>query len=134
MKYRLMDLLACPICRMFPLRLMVFEERGIKPPERVERCELYCSYHDSMIERLPHEPRCVECYGREVVNGLITCPKCGRWYPVEEEIPRMLPDELRDRERDLRFLSKWRARVPDEILRQGRPFSLSGSDQNLEKR
>ena len=125
MKYRLMDLLACPICKTFPLRLHVFDEYEIKPPERIMRCELYCAYHGSMLKELREEPRCEECYGREIVDGVLLCPGCGRWYPIEEEIPRLLPDELRDRNQDLRFLSRWRARVPAEVLERGKPFSLS---------
>ena len=31
----------------------------------------------------------------EIVEGLIICPKCLRWYPIRDEIPEMLPDELR---------------------------------------
>ncbi|MEM0275213.1 MAG: Trm112 family protein, partial [Nitrososphaerota archaeon] len=37
MKYRLMDLLACPICKKFPLKLIVFTEFSIKPSEKISR-------------------------------------------------------------------------------------------------
>ena len=32
----------------------------------------------------------------EIVEGVIICPKCLRWYPIRDEIPEMLPDELRE--------------------------------------
>lgn len=118
-------MLACPICKRFPLRLMVFEEIGIKPPEKVRRCELYCGFQGKMLSELG-EPDCLTCYSREIREGILVCEECGRWYPIEEEIPRMLPDELRDENEDKRFLSRWRARIPEEILREGKPFALKG--------
>lgn len=123
MKYRLMDLLACPMCKHFPLKLIVFEETGIEKPERIRKCELYCGYHQAMVEDLS-ELSCEDCWSREIVSGILICEECGRWYPIEEEIPRMLPDDLRDRNKDLSFLSRWRSRIPEKILREGKPFNL----------
>jgi len=60
----------------------------------------------------------------EIVEGLIICPKCSRWYPIRDEIPEMLPDELRTEKEDLPFLKKWKAKTPEKILREGRPFNL----------
>jgi uncharacterized protein YbaR (Trm112 family) len=60
----------------------------------------------------------------EIVEGLIVCPKCLRWYPIRDEIPEMLPDELRKEREDLPFLEKWKAKVPENILREGKPFNL----------
>lgn len=104
---------------------MVFEETGIEPPERVVRCELYCGFHGGMLSEL-EKTDCQVCYSREIREGVLICEKCGRWYPIEEEIPRMLPDELRNQNEDVRFLSKWRARLPAEVLERGKPFALRG--------
>ncbi len=60
----------------------------------------------------------------EVVEGLIVCPKCSRWYPIRDEIPEMLPDELRKEKEDLPFLKKWREKVPEKTLLEGKPFNL----------
>ena len=60
----------------------------------------------------------------EITEGLIVCPKCFRWYPIREEIPEMLPDELRKETEDLQFLKKWKAKIPEKILSEGKPFSL----------
>ena len=62
----------------------------------------------------------------EIVEGLIVCPKCLRWYPIRDEIPEMLPDELRNAKEDLPFLEKWRRKVPKKILEEGKPFNLRG--------
>ncbi len=63
----------------------------------------------------------------EIVEGLITCPKCLRWYPIRDEIPEMLPDELRKEKEDLPFLKKWKVKIPQKFLSQGRPFNLEKS-------
>ncbi len=123
MKYRLMDLLACPICKNFPLELKVFTESEIQPPKKITRCELYCAYHNLHLSSNT-STECLKCYSLEIRDGIIICGNCGRWYPIEEEIPRMLPDELRNKNEDIEFLSKWRTRIPDRILLEGKPFSL----------
>ena len=60
----------------------------------------------------------------EIVSGVLFCKNCCRWYPIIDEIPHMLPDELRSKDEEVSFLSKWRRRMPQKILRQGRPFTL----------
>jgi uncharacterized protein YbaR (Trm112 family) len=60
----------------------------------------------------------------EIVEGLITCPKCLRWYPIKDEIPEMLPDELREKKDELIFLRKWQTQIPENILTEGKPFNI----------
>ena len=62
----------------------------------------------------------------EIIEGLIVCPLCNRWYPIREEIPEMLPDELRKATEDLPFLKKWKEKVPRKVVTEGRPFNLKG--------
>lgn len=64
----------------------------------------------------------------EVDAGLLVCPECHRWYPIGsavETIPEMLPDDLREKERDLEWLKRWRELVPGKILEEGKPFNLT---------
>ncbi len=63
----------------------------------------------------------------EVEEGLIRCPECGRWYPVGsavETIPELMPDDLREEERDVEFLKKWESKLPEAVKTEGKPFSL----------
>ena len=53
----------------------------------------------------------------EIVTGVIICPKCLRWYPIRDEIPEMLPDELRDEKDEIAFLREWQEKVPERIDR-----------------
>ena len=60
-------------------------------------------------------------------EGLLFCPECGRWYPIGsavESIPELMPDELREEEKDLEWLKKWGAVVPEKVLKKGKPFKL----------
>ena len=124
MKFRLVDLLACPICKSFPLKLIVFEVYDITPPRKIVKCELYCSYHSRFIKDL-EKTECNVCYSREIKSGLLICSSCKRWYPIEDDIPRMLPDELRQKNEDIAFMYKWKDRISNEILNDGKPFNLT---------
>lgn len=60
----------------------------------------------------------------EISEGLLVCPECDRWYPISDEIPQMLPDDLREAKEDLAWLQKWKERVPESVIRSGKPFHL----------
>ncbi|RLE80798.1 MAG: Trm112 family protein [Thermoprotei archaeon] len=128
MKYRLMDLLACPYCKKFPLELYVLEENEY--PERkltLEKpvCELYCGLLRKHLKEMSESPPCDECIKKEVSYAAIYCSECGRWYPVRDEIPILLPDEYRQKKDDIEFLRKYRERLPEKIVIEGKPFNLS---------
>jgi uncharacterized protein YbaR (Trm112 family) len=87
---RLLDILACPIDKHYPLQLIELKSEGEK-----------------------------------VIAGVILCDKCGRFYPIIDEIPVMLPDELRNKKEDLDFLTQWGAQLPLKVVREGHPYNLS---------
>jgi uncharacterized protein YbaR (Trm112 family) len=89
LKRKLLDILACPIDKHYPLEL--FE---------------------------------VKSEGDLIVDGALVCTQCGRYYPIIDEIPVMLPDELRNKNEDLDFLVKYREKLPDKIVKEGRPHHL----------
>ena len=89
MKKSMLDILACPIDKHYPLELFDVNSEA-----------------DNVIE------------------GILFCTKCNRYYPIKEEIPVMLPDELRKRHEDLDFLQKWQSRIPEKVIKQGNPWHL----------
>ncbi len=103
MKRWLMDILACPVsdCRS-ELHLEVYTSHNM-------------DVDDEEIE--------------EIDEALITCPKCGRWYPVIDGIACMLPDNLRmdgkQRKEETAFLERWKDRIASEIKENGVPFGLT---------
>ena len=89
MNKKLMDILACPIDKHFPLELIELTVKG------------------------------------EIVSeGIIFCSKCSRFYPIIEEIPIMLPDELRDKNQDIEFLNKYKSTLSEKIVTKGVPWHL----------
>ncbi|QLH09571.1 Trm112 family protein [Candidatus Nitrosotenuis sp. DW1] len=59
-----------------------------------------------------------------VVEGAIYCNKCSRFYPIIEEIPIMLPDELRDKKQDMEFLDKNQKKLPEKIIKHAKPWHV----------
>ena len=89
MKKSMLDILACPIDKHYPLELIEMQSKD-----------------------------------DNVIDGLLVCTKCNRYYPIMEEIPVMLPDELRKKIEDLEFLHKWQSRIPEKVIKQGNPWHL----------
>lgn len=59
-----------------------------------------------------------------VLEGALFCSKCSRFYPIIEEIPIMLPDELRDKKQDIAFLEKNSKTLPQKIIKDASPWHL----------
>jgi len=59
-----------------------------------------------------------------VVEGALYCSKCSRFYPIIEEIPIMLPDELRDKKQDMEFLDKNQEKLPGKIIKHAKPWHV----------
>jgi len=59
-----------------------------------------------------------------VIEGAIFCPKCSRFYPIMEEIPIMLPDDLRDKKHEIEFLKNYKDKLPEKIITQANPWHL----------
>jgi len=131
MRYALLNLLACPMCKHFPLELYVFEARRESRKFEIKKpfCDYYCGYLRKYIKDLNNEELpCDECLRTEIMAGVLVCPRCGRWYPIIESIPLMYPDKMRShprikaRERD--FVLTYRDKYPElfqKILKNYNP-------------
>ncbi|MFW9954786.1 MAG: Trm112 family protein [Candidatus Thorarchaeota archaeon] len=103
MKHWLMEILICPMkdCKS-ELNLEIYEAHQMELEEE-------------QIE--------------EIDEGLLTCPKCGRWYPVISGIACLLPDDLRisgkQHAEETKFLEKWKEKISSKILQNGIPFGLA---------
>ncbi len=60
----------------------------------------------------------------KIVEGALYCQKCSRFFPIIDEIPIMLPDELRDKKQEVEFLKRNIKELPDKILKQASPWHL----------
>ncbi len=73
----------------------------------------------------PLELREFSTEGDLVAAGILLCGECGRFYPIIDEIPVMLPDDLRSRRDDLAFLTKHKDMIPKETLVSCKPVNLA---------
>jgi uncharacterized protein len=133
MKKHMLDILACPIDKNYPLELI---ELNVKELEKDKIKENYHPLNSdennnivkknknrgegNKVNEIKHNDEKVIV----VIDGILYCKKCSRFYPIIDEIPIMLPDELREKEKDLQFLKKWKHTIPEEILTQSNPWHL----------
>ena len=89
MNKKLLEILACPICKHHPLE------------------EFYVDEKDELV-----------------IEGALYCTECSRYFPIIEEIPIMLPDELRDKKQDNKFLKNNTESLPEKIVKNGNPWHL----------
>jgi len=59
-----------------------------------------------------------------VEEGVLYCTQCSRFYPIIEEIPILLPDDLRDKKQDIDFLKNHQEELPEKIVKQASPWHL----------
>lgn len=59
-----------------------------------------------------------------IVEGALFCGKCSRFFPIIEEIPIMLPDELRDKKQEMEFLKNYKDKLPEKIVLKANPWHL----------
>lgn len=62
--------------------------------------------------------------GNIVSEGTLFCSECSRFFPIIEEIPIMLPDELRDKKQEIDFLNKFKDQLPEKIITKANPWHL----------
>jgi len=43
----------------------------------------------------------------EIIEALLSCPECQRYFPVIYGIPILIPDEYRDESMEVPMLKKW---------------------------
>jgi len=61
----------------------------------------------------------------EIESGLLFCDKCNRWYPIIDTIPQMLPDQFRDKKKEIEFLKINKNLLDEEFFNQNlKPFNL----------
>ena len=59
-----------------------------------------------------------------ISEGVLFCQKCSRFYPIIEEIPIMLPDELRNKKQEIEFLENFKDKLPEKIITKANPWHL----------
>jgi uncharacterized protein len=117
MRKSLLEILACPIDKHSPLELIeinVYLTNESSSDKRSDNRKTLgeLTYNDTTY------------YNVIVKEGVLFCSRCSRFFPIIDEIPIMLPDELREREKDMRFLLEWETKIPSKILDHGVPWHI----------
>lgn len=118
MRKSLLDILACPIDKNYPLELFEIVTKTLNDTSK--------NYHNDLINSSNDDKEIIITDDKEIIitEGILFCSKCSRYYPIIEEIPIMLPDELREKNKDIEFLQRWRHKIPEKIIKYGNPWSL----------
>ena len=48
-----------------------------------------------------------------IIEGLLTCSHCHRYYPIAYGVPIMTPDEYREKPLEIPLLKRWEADLKD---------------------
>ncbi len=80
----LLEILICPMCKGD------VEYKQNEDFLYCEKCDI--RYYNKSLEKCP------KCKGElKLIKGeVLICKSCKRWYPIIDDIPHMLPDELRE--------------------------------------
>ena len=117
MRYYFLELLACPECKS-RLTLYVIEEKesDIKVDVERVRCRTWCGLYSKPASEVPLE-KCRSCVRREILQGVLICRNCGRWYPIMDGIPILIDDKYRKEKEDREFLRRNLDKIPLDIRR-----------------
>ena len=105
----MMKMLACPMDKYHPLELYVIHENN----ETIDNATI-----SDENDGTGNDDNSI------VSEGVLYCTKCSRFYPIIEEIPIMLPDDLRDQKQEMDFLAKYKESLPDKITLHANPWHL----------
>jgi uncharacterized protein YbaR (Trm112 family) len=117
MRKSLLEILACPIDKHSPLELIEINVHLANDSSSDKRSD----NKKTLEEQTDNDT----AYDNVIVKeGVLFCSSCSRFFPIIDEIPIMLPDELREREKDLQFLLDWETKIPSKILDHGVPWHI----------
>ncbi len=129
----MLDILACPIDKNYPLELIELAIKNLEKDNLKENVHpTNNEENNNSIKKIQNDSGLNhknEIHDNDeqvtvIIDGILFCKKCSRFYPIIDEIPIMLPDELRDKQKDLQFLKKWENSLPELILKNSNPWHL----------
>ncbi len=127
MRYWGIDFIRCPHCKNFPLKIIpleVVEENVDTSGLELPLCRNYCAYLGKTIKPGEQYP-CDKCLRIGIKTGVLYCENCRRWYPIRNGIVYLLKDNKRKEKSDKEFLAKWKDKLPEYIVYEGKPYNLS---------
>jgi len=139
MNKKLLDILVCPFDKVSSLELFQFKTKAnpnnpatnsdnkgseSKNPTTNQEENDQKIKDNNIVTKSPSVSQ-IDTQSFEIVEeGLLLCRTCLRFYPITEEIPIILPDELRDKKKDMEFLKTWNEAIPNDLLKSLKPWTI----------
>ncbi|MEJ7640872.1 MAG: Trm112 family protein [Candidatus Nitrosocosmicus sp.] len=126
----MLDVLVCPFDKESKLELYEFKTRPMgniaQSEEKKRGSQSGLKSKNSGAQDSTVNPGNTTDMVNDVVieDGVLFCNSCLRFYPIVEEIPIILPDELRDKNNDLDILRKWSNSLPEKVVKRSLPWHL----------
>jgi uncharacterized protein YbaR (Trm112 family) len=124
----MLDILVCPFDKESSLELFEFSTRNLEKtdseiisnsnPQNMKPEESIENKKEDISNNLSDNDDVV------IEEGILFCNSCSRFYPIVEEIPIILPDELRDKNKDLELMKKWSDSLPEKVVNKALPWHL----------
>ena len=127
---RMLDVLVCPFDKESELELYEFKTRPMvniaQSEEKKRGSESGLESNNSgTLDSTVNLGNTTDMVNDVVIeDGMLFCNSCLRFYPIVEEIPIILPDELRDKNNDLDILRKWSNSLPEKVVKRSLPWHL----------
>src|SRR5690349_16869220 len=117
MNKKLLEILVCPFDKVYSLELIEFksvsnpQQPAIKTDKNETKKDESTLPESKLIDTKDSNSKennasTISELSGIVEEGLLLCRACFRFYPIIEEIPIILPDDLRDKKKDIEFLNK----------------------------
>jgi uncharacterized protein YbaR (Trm112 family) len=126
----MLDVLVCPFDKESELELYEFKTRPMvniaQSEEKKRGSESGLELNNSgTLDSTVNLGNTTDMVNDVVIeDGMLFCNSCLRFYPIVEEIPIILPDELRDKNNDLDILRKWSNSLPEKVVKRSLPWHL----------
>ena len=138
MNKKLLDILVCPFDKVSSLELFQFKSKAnsdsgsatinMEPLNNqnliTDRGENFQDLNKIRSAKNQTTPEISDQSSEIVEEGMLLCRTCLRFYPITEEIPIILPDELRDKKKDMEFLQGWNESIPRDLLKNLKPWTI----------
>ena len=139
MNKKLLDILVCPFDKVSSLELFQFKTKPNSDNDSAVNYAEGSNKHNLITNgkkndqdingtkkstESPSTPEMGDQSSEIVEEGILLCRTCMRFYPITEEIPIILPDELRDKKKDMEFLQKWNESIPNNLIKNLKPWTV----------
>ena len=124
----MLDILVCPFDKESSLELYELSTKNWEKTDNkiilesnIQNVKIEEEYVENKKDNTSNDPSNNDII---IEEGILFCNSCSRFYPIVEEIPIILPDELRDKNKDLEFIKKWSDSLPEKVVKKALPWHL----------